>query len=154
MKRFLWAALICCIASPLFAVDLSITAANVAASSGAQYADGTAGATITAGQAVYLDASANTYKLADCDATAATAVIAGIALNGASSGQPLKIQTAGTISIGGTVTVGEIYVLSGTAGGIAPEGDLAQNDRVVIIGVGLTSSTIALRLYNSAVLVP
>lgn len=154
MKRFLWAALICCIASPLFAVDLSITAANVAASSGAQYADGTAGATITAGQAVYLDASANTYKLADCDATASTAAIGGIALNGASSGQPIKIQTAGTITIGATVTVGEIYVLSGTPGGIAPEGDLAQADRVVLVGVGVSSSQIALRLYNSGVQVP
>ena len=108
MKRFCLIALFVCLVAPMFvlATDLSITAANVAPSSGAQYADGTAGATITAGQAVYLDTSANTYKLADCDATAATAVIAGIALNGASSGQPIKIQTAGTI----TIEIGRAHV--------------------------------------------
>ena len=49
--------------------DLSITASAVAAGSGALFKDGTAGASITAGQSVYEDASAaGAIKLADANA--------------------------------------------------------------------------------------
>jgi hypothetical protein len=62
--------------------DLTITAASVLAGSGAKKVNGTAGATITAGQAVYLDSADNEYKLADNDsATAAVRTVAGIALH-------------------------------------------------------------------------
>jgi hypothetical protein len=47
--------------------DISITAASVAASSAASKVTGVAGATITAGQVVYLDTTTNTYKLADAN---------------------------------------------------------------------------------------
>lgn len=134
--------------------DLTVTAANVAKVSGTiQY--GTAGAAITAGQSLYLDSSANTLKLLDADDTPATATFAGIAINNAASGQPVAYLAPGaTINPGATVTVGEIYVASGTAGGIAPEGDLASGDYVTIIGVGLTSSTMYLVGYSSGVQVP
>lgn len=140
--------------APLYAVDLSITAANVTTTS-TQVRDVTAGATITAGQVVYLDTTANDVaKLADNDASAATPVVAGIALHGAASGQPLRIVTGGTVTIGATVTVGKIYVLSATAGGIAPVDDLAQNKYVSIIGVGTSSSVLTLSIKNSGVQVP
>lgn len=157
MRRFsliiAWFAVLAGIA---YATDISVTAGNVVAytSPTPSYTDGNAGETITAGQVVYLKTSDNEFYKADCDATAATAVVHGIALNGASDGQPIRIQKSGDINPGGTVVVGKIYVLSGTAGGIAPVDDLAQGDRVSILGVGVTSSKITLKITNSGVQVP
>jgi hypothetical protein len=135
--------------------DLSITAANVAVYADVAPRDGTAGATITAGQVLYEDTSdSNKLKLADCDSSSATATVVGIALHGASSGQPIKYAPSGELTIGATVTVGEIYVLSGTAGGIAPEADLASGDYVSILGVGTTAARIRFNILNSGVQVP
>lgn len=123
--------------------DLSITAANVAAGTGAVKETGTAGATITAGQAVYKDASdSGKFKLADNDsATAAVRSFYGIALHGASSGQPLTVLKEGPITIGATTAVGVVYCLSSTAGGICPNADIATGDYNTVIGVG-TSTTV------------
>ncbi len=158
MKRLrslaVWLVVASLLALPVFATDISVTAANVQIGSSAQTTDGTAGASITAGQLVYLDATDNKYKLADCDLSVTAATVKGIALHAAANGQPLRIQHSGTITIGGTVTVGTIYVASATAGGIAPASDLAQNWRTTIVGVGKTSSTIELRIYASGVAVP
>lgn len=142
------------VAAPLSAADLTITAGSVTTTS-TQLRDVTAGATITAGQVVYLDASASDVaKLADNDASATTNVVAGIALHGASSGQPLRIITGGTITIGATVAVGTIYVLSSTAGAICPAADLASGDYTSIIGVATSTTVITLSIKNSGVQVP
>lgn len=135
--------------------NITITAANVAPATGYGFKDGTAGATITAGQTVYQDAAdSNHFKLADADATAATATVVGIALNGASDGQPVRVQTTGNINPGGTVVVGKVYVQSGDAGGIAPIDDLATGDRTTVLGIGTTVSNIKLSINNSGALVP
>lgn len=135
--------------------DLVVTAANVAAGSGAIInRNHNAGAAITAGQTVYLDQTAQTWKLADCDAGAITSVVGGIALHAASSGQPLAVQTGGRINPGATVAVGEIYVASGTAGGIAPKADLATGDYVTVLGIGVAANAIALAIHNGGVQVP
>ena len=132
--------------------DLTITAANVLQSTGSQVRTGTAGATITAGQVVYVDASAaNVLKLSDTDASAAAANAVGIALHGASSGQPLDYQVSGNITIGATVAVGEVYVGSGTAGGIAPVADLATADYTTVIGVGITTAIIKMGILHGGV---
>lgn len=132
--------------------DLTITAANVVAGSGARTAAGTAGATITAGQVVYLDSASSTYKLADCDsATAAVRSPAGIALNGASSGQPIDVLTSGPITIGATLTAGVAYYLSATAGGICPVADLAAGDYPTIIGIATSTSVLSVKIHESGV---
>lgn len=129
--------------------DLSITAANVVAQSGASTASGTAGDTITAGMSLYSDSSdSNKLKKADAD-VATTAACVGIALHGASSGQPLKYQTGGNLTAGATLTVGETYVVSTTAGGIAPISDLASGDYVSILGVASSASTLAMTMVIS-----
>lgn len=138
--------------------DLTITAANVIAASGATIQHVTAGATITAGMSVYKDTSdSNQYKGCDADA-AATADCDGIALNGASDGQPLAVCTGkGTgagINLGATLTVGETYVVSTTVGGIAPIGDLASGDYVTVLGVATTASNLALDIQNSSTAKP
>lgn len=130
--------------------DLSITAANVVAGSGATVREGTAGATVTAGQVLYLDSSANTLKLADCNsATAAVRSPIGIALHAASSGQPLAYLTQGLITIGATVTGGVAYYLSGTAGGIRPVADNTTGDYPTIIGIATSASVLSVKLHES-----
>ncbi len=136
--------------------DITVTAANVQKGVDARIASGVAGATITAGQVVYIDtADAGKLKPVDSDsATAAARAPAGIALNGASAGQPVTFQNEGQITIGGTVTVGVLYVASDTAGGIMPSADLETGDYVALIGIGVSSTSISLCLFNSGVAVP
>ena len=132
--------------------DVSITAANVVAGANAKKRTGTAGSTITAGQAVYEDSSDSfKFKLADANASAATAKCVGIALHGASSGQPLTIveedddfTPGGTLSISAAADDG-VYVLSGTAGGIAPVGDLASGWYPVVLGVAKSTTKMILK---------
>lgn len=132
--------------------DLTITAANVLAGSGATKVAGTAGATITAGQAVYLDTSDNEYKLADCDhATAAVRAPAGLALNGASDGQPLTVLTGGPITIGATVTAGVAYYLSPTAGGICPVADVLSGDYPTILGIATSATVLDVKIHSAGV---
>jgi hypothetical protein len=131
--------------------DLSITAANVARVNG-EVRTGTAGATITAGAAVYYDVSASTWKLAQADGTAAesgggTGSEVGIALNGAASTQPIDVQVTGDITIGATVALGTIYAVSATAGAIAPESDLTSGQYVTALGVPTTTGR--LRLFGT-----
>lgn len=132
--------------------DLTITAGDVVPSSTASTLHGTAGATITAGQAVYLDTTTNTYKLCDAD-VAASAVCAGIALNGASSGQPITILTDGQITIGATVTRGTAYYVSLTAGGICPVADISTGDYVSLIGIADSTTTILVKRINTGVVI-
>lgn len=124
--------------------DLTITAASVAAGANAalvnQYL---AGATITQGQAVYVDSTTNTVKLADADALASSAAT-GIALNAASAGQPITYQRYGNITIGATVAVGVAYYVSTTAGAICLESDLSTGDFPHFLGFATSTTVIAL----------
>jgi hypothetical protein len=130
--------------------DLSITAANVIAGSGAKKVTGTAGATITAGQVVYFDASTSSYKLADTDsATADVRSPAGLALNGAATGQPVTVHISGPLTIGATVAVGDVYYLSGTAGGLAPFADVAAGDYPCIIGICTSTSVLNVKIQEA-----
>jgi hypothetical protein len=132
--------------------DLSITAANVAKGSDAIVEQGTAGATITAGQVVYLDAADGRYKLADCDsATAAAKNPRGIALHGASNGQPLSILKGGDITIGATLTAGTAYYLSPTAGGICPLADVLSGDDPILIGLAESTTVLHVDIQDPGV---
>ncbi len=130
--------------------NLSITAASVARVSGVVFTD-YAGVAVTAGQSVYKDVSA-LMQLADADASATAAGVNGIALHSCAAGQPLSYQIDGDITIGATLTVGQIYVLSSTAGGIAPVSDLTANWYTSIIGVGKSTTVLTLGLNRSGVL--
>lgn len=133
-------------------VDLVITAANVVPGSNATVENGTAGATITAGQVVYRDATTKKYLLADNDsATVAAKAPRGVALNGAANGQPLAISRAGDITIGATITAGTAYYLSATPGGICPLADVAAGDDVVLLGLAESATVLALDIQTSGV---
>jgi len=131
--------------------DLTITETNV--SSSAVTESGTAGEQITAGDAVYLDATTGEIKAALNDSAAHSAV-KGIAINRAEDGQPVSWVPAGNVSFGAILTVGEIYVLSANAGKIAPEADNGSGEYVTVLGVATSTSVLKLGIINSGVAVP
>ena len=132
--------------------DLTITAANVVSGTGARIEEGTAGVALTAGQAVYLDSTTDSFKLADCDsATAAARSPRGIALHAAAVGQPIAVHRKGPITIGATVAASGIYCLSATAGGICPAADLASGDYTVILGLGKSTTQIEVNIMEAGV---
>jgi len=134
--------------------DLSQTAANVVKSSGS-IQNGTAGATITAGMPIYLDADDNN-EAKPCEAgdTAAKANAVAIALNGASDGQPVSYLASGTINLGATLTVGTVYCVSQTSGKICPNADLVTGDMVTVLGIATTAALLSLDINASGIEVP
>jgi len=118
--------------------DLSITAASVIPSSNAVIAIGTAGATIVAGQSLYIDtANSNVLKLYDADGSALTSTMAGIALGGAASGQSVRYVTQDpALVLGCTMVVGDTLWGSDTAGGLTITfAELEAGDYITCVGV-------------------
>lgn len=102
--------------------DITVTAAKVGVvyPEKAEIFDGIAGATITAGQALYFDSTAGTLKLADANGSG-TLQFRGIALNGGGAGQAISVLKEGHC-YGFTVTSASYdaaLYLSNTAGALA-----------------------------------
>ena len=114
--------------------DLTITPANVLKGANSAYEVGIAGETILAGQALYLKTADSRLWKAQCDTTDEEATVIGVALHGATAGQPVSYQTSGAMTIGATTVKTTHYVLSAAAGGIAPQADLVGTNRIVFIG--------------------
>lgn len=132
--------------------DLVITAASVVKGADADVDHGTAGATITAGQSVYLDTATRKYLLADSNsATAAAKLPKGVALHGAANNQPLAVQRGGDVTIGATLTPGTDYWLSDTPGGICPRADVGAGENAVFMGVAKSASVLSLDIKSSGV---
>jgi hypothetical protein len=133
--------------------DLVLVPAEVLPGAGAAYTNGVAGAAVTAGQVCYLDAASKSFKLADANASAATATARGIALHAADVGQPLTLQSGGDITLGAgaAMVVGGLYVLSSTPGGIAPVVELIAAMHTTLLGVALTATSLRLQVLNSGV---
>lgn len=131
--------------------DISVTAASVIAASTATKEYGTAGATITAGQVVALDDVTGEYVLADADGSATIRVPRGIALNGASDGQPLAIAKKGQITFNAALTAGVSYFLSPTPGGIAPRADVLTGDYVTHLGIAISTTVLDLDIQYGGV---
>jgi hypothetical protein len=74
---------------------------------------------------VYKDSS-NDHFAADANAGSGAEEVVGIALTNADNDEYFIIQTGGDINIGATTVQGELYVLSGTKGAIAPASDIAS----------------------------
>lgn len=109
----------------------------------------TYGATISAGQCVYLDAADNKYKLCDNNLSLAAATIKGVAITpGVDAGYGLVATGGSIILVGTTAAVGETYFAGATAGEIIPDADLATGN--YISRVGTASSTTQLKLAIEA----
>jgi hypothetical protein len=134
--------------------NLSITAGNVLKGANAKTRTGVAGTTITAGQVVYESVSGGVAKLflADADASAAASNVVGIALHGAADGQPLTyVYEDDDFTPGGTLDLSAagadgVYVLSATAGAIAPVGDLAAGMYPVILFIAKSTTKAVMKI--------
>ena len=132
--------------------DIAITPANVVAGANAKTRQGTAGATVAAGQTVYKDPTDQKYKLADCDsATPAVRRTTGIALHASANNQPLLVHYEGPLTIGAVLTPGVAYYLSPNPGGICPVADLSTGDYPTIIGLAISASVLDVKLHESGV---
>ncbi len=135
--------------------DVVITAANCKKTSTTQL-DKTyvAGETLTAGQACYLKSSDGKIWKAQCDGTDEEATLKGIALNAAGADQPVVLATGGSVTIGGTVVTGTIYVIAATAGGIAPWADLVSTNKVRVIGYATSAALLEISPLATGVAIP
>jgi hypothetical protein len=129
---------------------LDIVAGNVKQGAGADVLHGTAGATITAGQAICRDATTGKMVLSDADGTNIKRCD-GIALNGAAADQPIAYQRAGDVTLGSVLTAGQAIYLAPTAGGIGPLADVAGGDDVVLIGIAKSASVLKIAIVNPGV---
>ncbi len=133
--------------------ELSITAANVLKGTNGVEEAGTAAETITAGALVYRAADGLIYKTDADSATVAARTPRGVALNGASAGQPIDIQLRGDITIGATLTAGLTYYVSGaTAGAICVLADVGATEYLCIVGIAKSTSVLSLGFNYSGVL--
>lgn len=119
--------------------DITVTAANVKPVGTSrtlqtvQY-----GETVTQGQPVYLKSDTKYWK-ADADTSAEAAAI-GIVITPGVADDYGVIVTTGQVNMGATLAVGQVYVVSVNAGGVAPYSDLGTGDYVTILGVASTTA--------------
>lgn len=133
--------------------EISITNTAVLATSDTIKKDAIAGETIAAGKWIYIDAADNNEaKLAQNDSTAAQADAVGIALNGASAGQPVQYAIAGNVTVDNT-TADKFYFLSSTAGNMELESDLASSERIVLLCYATSATNIKLAINNTGLTV-
>ena len=128
--------------------DLTLTVAEVLDTGAPDVQTGLAGVAITAGQPLYKDATdSDKLTLADANAAASAACV-GLALHATLAGQPVKYQTAGPFTIGATAAmkVGEIYIVSDTAGGIKPRADLATGEFTTVLGITTSAAVLFLKI--------
>ena len=103
------------------------------------------GSTVVPGNLLYLDTTDNKYKLADADVSETTAGASAIAVTpGSDTDNGIVITSGSVILVGATLTIGGAYVVSATAGAIAPEADLTTNDYVTRIGTAATTTRLDL----------
>ena len=132
--------------------NLVITVANVRKRQGAEVLGGFAAVPITPGDGVGFRDDGLVYTARNSSAGAA--VVSGVALNTASVNQPVDVLVSGNMDIGATLTVGTIYVISGSSGRIFPSADLSVGNIVSIIGIATTTSNLSVLPHASGVGAP
>lgn len=108
-----------------------------------------AGATLTAGVPVY-QGTDDLFYPADANGADPLYKVVGIAENGASVGQPVSIVTEDPFFTPGfTMLVGDVYILSGNVGLIAPVGDLVAGWRASTLLVAHTTTQAELKITRA-----
>lgn len=137
--------------------DISITSSAVVPSTTANIARGTAGATITAGQALYADASDSNKLKPAAHSSAASAAVVGVAVNSASAGQPVEYITSGDVTVNSALTAATVYVLGNSAGAISAADDLHSSSGSrygTIVGISTSATVLRVGINASGVLNP
>lgn len=111
------------------------------------------GTTIALGETVYQDATDNSEcKLADANASAATAAAIGIAITPGVDTSYGYIATGGSIIlVGTTMVVGQQYFVGPTAGQIIASSELATGDRVTLLGVAASTTQLDLTIKATGI---
>lgn len=124
---------------------------------------GLAASAINAGQAVWKNLSisneeADSVRLADANTgTDANDMVNGVAMNSAAQGQTVGFLTddgSGTSVFevtGAAFTPGDTIILSGNAGGLAPDADLASGWMKNYVGVFKTATQIKVSINNTGI---
>jgi uncharacterized membrane protein YgdD (TMEM256/DUF423 family) len=113
------------------------------------------GATASAGQSAYRDAADSKYKLADSNASVATAAAVGIFVTpGVDTGYGYVATGGSIILVGTTMVVGTVYCVGTTAGSIVPISDLTTGDYVTILGTAATATQLDLAIKASGIVKP
>jgi hypothetical protein len=110
------------------------------------------GATISAGQPLYLDSTDSEYKLADANLSAAGASVKGIAMTPGVDGGYGIIATSGSIIlVGTTMAIGETYYAGATAGEINPDADVTSGWYVSRIGTAASATQLDLSIKATGI---
>lgn len=141
--------------------DISVTATGVLGSTQAKRTTGIASAAIAVGKAVYLDSTTNKWTLADANVAACSTAVLGIAVSESKAdGQDIVVVTedpdftpGATLSLSGAGD-DAVYVLSATAGGIAPVTDLVAGMYPIVLGVAKSANKLIFKpLQGTGILV-
>jgi hypothetical protein len=133
--------------------DITVTASAVKpANARTRIEEGTAGASISAGQAIYAD-PIDSYKLKPAVSTTQTQAenVVGIALNTVAADQPLDYVVQGDVTFNSALTAGTVYVLGGAAGGISPSADLTGGRYGTILGIADSATNLRVGVVSSGV---
>lgn len=127
---------------------VTITAASVLPTDSTEYLIGTAGESLSAGQALFKDkADGETLKRADSEYTQDKFRCVGVAMCNAADGQPVVYAVAGHLTVGAVLTAGESYSLFGSQGGIGLTSDPTGDETITRIGVATDVSTLKISLF-------
>ena len=131
--------------------DLTVSASDVVSARPLGDQQAITGEAIDAGESVYIATDGKAY-LADCSDTDKDDVV-GIAISSAAAGQSVAIQSSHDLTVGGTVSVGTLYVQSSTPGKLCPEADLVTDDAKTVVGIGKTATSLLLWIWNTGLTV-
>ena len=138
--------------------DIAITPADVIASAAVNIGRGTAGATITAGMALYADSTSNnSLKPAIATTAVAAAVVVGFALHASLTGQPIAYAISDpAFQFGGAATAGDVIYLGADNAGLVTQtfGDLVSGNASVVLGICNHGGAAGTATLNLAILPP
>jgi hypothetical protein len=121
--------------------DLVFVESDILASPAAQRVEGISGGIPVAGDVVFLSPDDNQWRRAANNSTTPGAKVpGGIALNGASAGQPIDVFVNGDLTVSSVMVPGDAYYLSANPGKICPRADIVTGMDVCFIGIARTAS--------------
>lgn len=129
---------------------ITITAANVLPSASATFLDAASKSheAFTAGQLAYLYSSDGTYGLADANGSTETNTCVGIFVNSGGAGQYAKICNYDpNLAIGGSVTLGMVYIIGATPGQLTEYPDKATGWHVQPICLAISGTNVCFKPF-------
>ena len=131
--------------------DITQTAANVRALTGALLGEGTAGETVVPGDFLYRDATDLNHLKKLINDSAAHAACVGMSISYGDDGDKISFAEAGPVDVGGTLVKGRAYVASDNAGKLRPESDNASGDFATVLGIALDTDQLQIDVNASGI---